>query len=224
MHIPSFCWFNSCSKDRMQNGGLSKPCSPSRLWSTQFGNCLRSLKAHNESVMQATSAGPWPCVTVLGRTWCCFCVAVTRDFKIQYPKHPKRSEAIWEVLHLTVTILWWLVLMNGTILWDHVLKIHIHLPFTNSFGVHQGIPGALRLWPTSVAEGVCHQVLLCVLATVSQKAWHHRPNSTYYLRGAIKYYGQRYSQRFCRANRNVWTCRYQYVCIYLLFAHNCIIR
>ena len=24
-----------------------------RLWSTQFGNCLRSLKAHNESVMQA---------------------------------------------------------------------------------------------------------------------------------------------------------------------------
>ena len=24
-----------------------------RLWSTQFGNCLKSLKAHAESVMQA---------------------------------------------------------------------------------------------------------------------------------------------------------------------------
>ena len=31
-----------------------------RLWSTQFGNCLRSLKAHNESVMQAGSGGVNP--------------------------------------------------------------------------------------------------------------------------------------------------------------------
>ena len=121
MHIPSFCWFNSCSKDRMQNGGLSKPCSPSRLWSTQFGNCLRSLKAHNESVMQATSAGPWPCVTVLGRTWCCFCVAVTRDFKIQYPKHPKRSVTQSGKFSISLSLFCgdWSLWMghNGTMFW-----------------------------------------------------------------------------------------------------------